>query len=169
MHILLRIVSIGVLISLVFTGNVNAEKKSYHANVGDIAFNAQTDDANFPLTGKKIMQYYSFFPGVAIDGEKQGLRTIFENNYHAYNLDDTGYITIRFIVNYKGETDRFRVTQMDQNYHVTQFNTETVSQILSITQGITTWKIAARGDKCFDYYQYLLFIIEDGQIKEILP
>ncbi len=150
--------------------NSNAQQRcSYKENVGDIPFDPLTDAADFSLTGERIRQYYNFFPGVAIGGEKPAIINYFNNNYTAYPCNDSGYITIRFIVNYQGKTDRFRIQQMDFNYQPIEFANEIVSQLLAISKSITGWKIAEVNNVKCDYYQYLTFIIENGEIKEVLP
>jgi len=78
-------------------------------------------------------------------------------------------IRIRFIVNCAGDTGRFRILGMDKDYKQKEFSPSITDQILSITKSLTGWKTKTSNGETYDYYQYLIFKIDKGQIKEILP
>ncbi|MGL4629975.1 MAG: hypothetical protein ACRCVT_02120 [Leadbetterella sp.] len=79
-------------------------------------------------------------------------------------------IRIRFIVNYKGQTDRFRLIAMDENYKEKVFASSITEQLVKITKSLKGWGLMKYDSThTFDYYQYLIFKMENGQIKEILP
>ena len=50
---------------------------------------------------------------------------------------------------------------MDQNYQETTFDNKLTDQILSITKSLKGWKSKKDNGSKFDYYQYLIFKIED--------
>ena len=82
---------------------------------------------------------------------------------------ESGLIRIRFIVNCKGETGRFRVLAMNPDYQEKAFDESITSQLLTITKGLNGWKPKEFRGTVYDYYQYLIFKIQDGKIVKILP
>ena len=145
-------------------------KLTYKGNVGDIQYNAETDRADFEVSSMKIKQYYNFSKATQIKGEKIRIYKYFKVNYDTTIVsNDCGYITIRFIVNIKGETGWFRVQEMDENYRPKSFDHNIVDQILQLTIQLDGWKTGVLNGETYDYYQYLVFKIENGLIKEIMP
>lgn len=151
---------------------VNHEKE-YLRHVGDIEHDSSTDNINFRICNgeDKIKQYFNLAEGPVYVGEKPSLSRAFKTNYKpVLGQKQNGLIRIRFIVNCKGQADRFRVLQADSNYNETEFDNKVVSQLMEITKGIEEWVILYNDDKQpVDYYNYLIFRITDGQITEILP
>jgi len=142
--------------------------KSYPRMVGDIEHDPKLDSNDFKLCYGDERAYVGY--GLEYEGEKPALIKKFEENYKPINIKgETGLLRIRFIVNCKGETGRFRLIGMDQNYQEKTFDNKLTDQILSITKSLKGWKSKKDNGSKFDYYQYLIFKIEDGLIKEILP
>lgn len=143
----------------------------YFSMVGDIAPDPKLDDPNFTLCNEKnTKQYHNLNEEMQYEGEKHALDHIFTSKFKADpTIKDSGMIRIRFIVNCKGETGRFRLINSGYDYKEKQFNNAITDQLMTITKSLKGWKILSdkRGPK--DYYQYLIFKITDGQIKEILP
>ncbi len=139
--------------------------------VGDITFDAALDDPAFELCrGElRVKQYFNFSQGLQYEGEKRAIVKVFQQQYQSIENDQSGWIRIRFIVNCKGETDRFRLMGADQNYDPMNFDKRITEQLLAITRSLNGWKILPNEEKPWDYYQYLIFKIENGQLKEILP
>jgi len=104
------------------------------------------------------------------EGEKYALVQTFSSQFKADpKIKDSGMIRIRFMVNCKGQTGRFRMISSGYDYKEKQFNKKITTQLMTITKSLTGWKILTDKKVPKDYYQYLLFKITDGQIKEILP
>ena len=98
------------------------------------------------------------------------IEKVFKENYKSEKIiNETGLIRINFIVNCKGKTDRFRVISMDENYNEKVFLKSITDQLLAITKNLNGWKAKKIKERDIDYYQYLIFKIENGQLKEILP
>jgi len=171
------------------TGNV-ANAQAIHvetrANVGDIPFDPKTDNPNFEVQNEDKILPYNTRCGMLIEGERDGVLRYFSENYREEPIEGVnGYITIRFLVNFKGETDRFRVIEMDRDYQPYKFPESVSSKLLSLTKSLSGWKtqfsrklvhtgsLPVQGEKAhpeaYDYYQYLLFKIKDGLIETILP
>ncbi|MBK8053190.1 MAG: hypothetical protein IPK35_07965 [Saprospiraceae bacterium] len=143
----------------------------YLSMVGDIAHDSKLDDPSFTLCNEKnTKQYHNLNEEMQYENEKYALDQTFTSQFKADpKIKDSGMIRIRFIVNCKGETGRFRLISSGNDYKEKQFDKAITDQLMTITKSLKGWKILSdrRGPK--DYYQYLIFKITDGQIKEILP
>lgn len=143
----------------------------YLAMVGDIAFDAKLDDPNFVLCNEKnTKQYHNLNEEMQYEGEKFALKNTFDTQFKPSDkVKDSGMVRIRFIVNCNGQTGRFRMLSSGYDYKEKHIDKSITDQLMTITKGLKGWKILTdkRGTK--DYYQYLIFKISDGQIKEILP
>ncbi len=140
-------------------------------NVGDIVFDSSIDDPNFVVCNEnRILQYYNFGKGLMFEGEKIGILEYFNNNFNESTESNTnGYLTIRFIVNCQGETDRFRLDEMNSEYSTIKINESITNELLRLTRELEGWGIGRINDKSYDYYQYLTFKIESGRITDIMP
>ncbi|PWK29306.1 hypothetical protein LV89_00146 [Arcicella aurantiaca] len=147
----------------------------YPNSTGDIDFDSTLDKKDFKLCGQGYgYQYFNDSKGVLYEGEKKAIEQSFKEKYKSQNASkQTGLIRIRFMVNCKGETDRFRLIGMDEKYQEKTFDKSITEQLLTITKGLKGWKAKAFHSKtemlAYDFYQYLIFKIKDGQITEILP
>lgn len=86
----------------------------------------------------------------------------------------TGFVTIRFVVNCKGEKGNFELLQMDDKYEATSFDKTLTDQLLEYVKPLTIWKLAYFRDdtekkKSLDYYGFITFKLNDGKITEIIP
>jgi len=147
------------------------EISKYPKSVGDIIFDSEIDNKDFYLCNEnEIIQYHNDSQALEYEGEKAALVEIFKNQYVVpENSLENGLIRIRFVVNCKGETDRFRVIAMDQHYNEKKFDRLIMDQLISITKSLNGWIPKKHRGKDADYYQYLIFKIRNGQITEILP
>lgn len=149
--------------------NCQTEKKAieYPKMIGDIDFNEKIDDSNFVLCKPLLITHYFVGgKGVKYEGEKIELDNTFFQRYKNQNITgETGLIRINFIVNCQGETDRFRIISMDNNYNEKIFDERITSQLFSITKNLKGWIPIENKD----YYQYLIFKIVNGNLIEIMP
>jgi hypothetical protein len=148
----------------------------YPSSIGDIEFDSNLDKKDFQLCRPKYdAQYYYWTKDTNYEGDKSMIEKEFKENYKSENVTkQSGLIRIRFIVNCKGETDRFRVIGMDENYHEKDFDKSITDQLLQISKRLKGWipkNFTSKTNEVFnyDYYQYLIFKLKDGQITEILP
>jgi hypothetical protein len=58
---------------------------------------------------------------------------------------------------------------MDENYNAKILSRSITDQLLNITKKLKGWKVKKNKEKEIDYYQYLIFKIENGHLKERLP
>jgi len=167
-----KILSLFFLIPFISFGqNKIVAIPEYPNNVGDIEFNSKTDKKDFELCNKNhIYQYFNNSGGLEYEGEKLEIEKVFKENYKSEKINnETGLIRINFIVNCKGKTDRFRLISMDENYNEKVFLKSITDQLLAITKNLNGWKAKKIKERDIDYYQYLIFKIENGQLKEIMP
>ncbi len=145
-------------------------KAEYPYWVGDIAFDPMLDDASFQTCNDSTTAQYFWFDEKTYEGEKIAIEEFFQQHYKAAQAKpETGWLRIRFLVNCRGETGRFRCMGMDTTYREKIFDPSIQEQLLKLTKQLDAWKaLAYRGQSC-DYYQYLTFKIEAGVLKEILP
>ena len=138
--------------------------------VGEIFYEDAIDDPDFELchNQRSIIQYYAFNEK-CFTGEKAAINRYFEENYLSTNTKESGWIRIRFIVNCRGEAGRFRLLAMDNEYQKTSFSPGITQQLLILTKALNGWKSMEANQVVRDYYQYLIFKIENGELVEIMP
>lgn len=149
----------------------NENSHNYLRWVGDSAFKEQLDSTNFQLCNgdKNASQYFHFQEGMQYVGEKISLINHFFDQYKSVDVDQSGWIRIRFVVNCKGETGRFRVICSDQEYTPQVFDPKITDQLLTLTKSLNGWVIQRHDQTPKDYYQYLIFKIDNGKLIEIMP
>lgn len=150
---------------------LDREPSQYLRWVGDSEFDPKMDTSRFELCSYEylVKQYFHFEQGLKYKGEKKELKAIFDKEYIPVESNQSGFIRIRFIVNCKGETGRFRLISSDLDYKEQVFDEKITSQLLSITQSLDGWEVQSMDDKPRDFYQYLIFEIRDGQLVNIMP
>lgn len=160
-----------LIIGIGCSSNSKKEKSKYLRHVGDISFDANKDKTDFKLCGKEkdVYQYFNFGEGLTYEGEKITLEKEIRTKYKSVDIDESGLIRIRFIVNCKGELGRFRLMGMNLNYQKKDFNSKITKQLLNITKNLKGWKKQVKNNIGYDYYQYLIFKIEKGNLIEVLP
>ncbi len=147
------------------------EEFHYPAQIGDITFDPEVDDPSFKLCDEeRVLQYYNFGKGLQYKGEKPAINEYFLKSVPISGAsDDTGYLTLRFVVNCGGKTGRFRVLGIDQDYKEREFSADLTSKLLKATKQLDGWVVGEYDGRIFDYYQYLTFKIERGKLIEVLP
>jgi hypothetical protein len=147
------------------------EQSKYPRWVGDSEFIPEIDSVDIEVCNgeNSVLQYFHFDEGLQYRGEKKELRRIYTENYQPVDTDQSGLIRIRFIVNCKGETGRFRIMGSDLDYREQIFDERITDQLLEITKSLDGWNIQSRDEIAQDYYQYLIFKIDRGNLIEIMP
>jgi len=136
-------------------------------NVGDIPFDPALDDTSFHIADSNhIFQYYQA-RSWWLENKKE-YESAFLNTSLPRSPDQSGWLTIRFIVNAAGRTGRFRLFQMDSAYQPCRFNPAITQSLLNTTKTIP-WEPAKYKGKKWDTYQYITFHLERGRIIDIMP
>jgi len=166
-----RVIELVILGLIICSCTEIKSEKQYFNDLGEIPFDEELDDINFKVCHEDLtipFNYGGF--GLVYEGEKKKLvETINDKFHYQKTKDQTGFITIRFIINCEGQTGRFRVIEMDLNLKPKKFDENISNQILNITKGLDGWQRLERWEKVWDVQQYLTFKFEDGVITEILP
>jgi hypothetical protein len=140
--------------------------------IDDIAHDPHSDSSSFELckSDNLTIQYFNNSLGLEYKGEKNAIYQAYNKNYISENVPkENGLVRIRFIVNCKGETGRFRIISMDEQYRENKIDTSITNQLLRITKNLEGWKPKKLDGELVDYYQYLIFKIQEGTITQILP
>lgn len=141
------------------------------SNVGDIAYNSKTDRPDFYLCDQGHIYWY-YNVKANYEGGKPAIRQILLSHYQynpAYSAL-TGWITISFVINCKGETDRFRTAQLDANYQKTSFPDSFVRQFEQGVRALTDWVPGTlHGGAPANSYYYLTFKINQGRFTDFTP
>lgn len=156
---------------ILFSCSETKTEKKYFGDLGEIPFDEKLDDINFKVCHEDLTTTFNYGGfGLVYEGEKRKLvETIKEKFNYPKTKGQTGFITIRFIINCEGKTGRFRVIEMDLNLMAKKFDNDISNQILNITKSLDGWKSMERWEKKWDVQQYLTFKFEDGIITDILP
>jgi hypothetical protein len=149
----------------------SSDIKNYPAVIGDIEYDPALDDPGFKVCNVgQMFQYYGFGKGLQFRGEKIKIEEYFRSKYKGAEFKgESGYVIIRFIVNCEGSSGRFRVQEMGFDYQQKTFPKKLTTQLLMLTQNLDGWLVGMYENQAFDYYQHLIFKIEDGKLTEILP
>jgi len=161
-----------LVLSISCSKHENLTSNTYPRWVGDSNYNPEIDAKDFkPCHGdENIYQYFNLSEGPQYLNEKPALVRVYKENYQALTGENqNGMIRIRFVVNCEGKAGRFRMLQSDFDYNEVQFDKRITSQLLNTTTSIEDWQILYKNDTPIDYYMYLIFKLDDGQLNEILP
>lgn len=157
----------------ILRGQMMTPKTTYigttERDVGAIPFDAQRDNPDFKVCNSLWVQEY-YGVKTAYRNENKVVVQHFLKNYKPIaNTTGDGFINIRFLVNCEGETDRYRVSQVDLNYRNTEFNTLLIEQLLTLTKQLKDWMPGQYKGVFYDSYKQIGFKIRNGQLKEVLP
>lgn len=150
--------------------------KKYPDAIGDIEY-VKSIDGNFERCGTypsdpptSFSNSYYGNGGLKYNGEMYAIKKYVLQNYKSPRiLNQTGLLTIRFLINCKGQSGMFRLHSNDLELNEFKFEDQITTQLLEIVQNLNAWEILNYQDKSYDYYQYLTFKIVDSEIKEIAP
>nr|WP_299341864.1 hypothetical protein [Allomuricauda sp.] len=116
----------------------------------------------------RILQYYNPQEAVYSLG-KNGLRDFILKNYVNQGYRDSGYLTIRFVINCKGEAGRYVMHQNNLDLNPTTLDHNLVEQLFELTVELQKWTPNFYRGAYRDSYMYINYRIENGNITEILP
>jgi hypothetical protein len=135
-----------------------------------ISADPDIDDPSFVVCDEKLLIPYYGGRKTSYQGEKAFLYKHFSAyQAPAKSAGQTGFITIRFIVNCKGKAGRFRMQQMDKDYQSFTFNKKITNQILALTKQLNAWIPSEYDKRAVDTYYYFCFQIHDGKLITITP
>lgn len=150
------------------------EAKEYPRWIGDIAQDSILDDKNFKICGeeKNVIQYFNFGNGPQYEGGRpkfvEDITSSFDPNI---KNSFTGLVRVRFVVNCMGETGRFRLLSSGLDYQPNQIDENIKNHLIDIVKKLKGWKTQSKNgtEPARDYYQFVIFKMENGKIREVLP
>lgn len=171
--VLLGVISLlGVLAALVYYqyhGKYGVDREKYSHHVGYISpENVIQVVDDFSLCGnEELIGYYHSAAPKIYRGTKHRFREFVLSSFQNKGFDGSGYLNLRFHVNCKGQVGNLEVNQLDDNFHKQSLSIDMVDQIVGLISHAENWDTFAAGD--YNYYMYLNFKIENGDITEIIP
>ena len=133
---------------------------------------SQTNE-EFVLCGnQKTYPYYH--PELKYHGGFWEIKNHFNTKYtekEFVNIENnSGVVTIQFVVNCDGKTGRFETQSCDLHYTENEVNAAIVKHLLSLTKELKNWNVAIdESNLKVNSHAFLSFRIENGKITEILP
>lgn len=131
--------------------------------------NALLNDAYSLCDKGNIYKVHHGAPDDAFEESKKRFRETILSDYKNNGYADSGYLNFRFLVNCEGNAGWFEVIEMNLDLEETNLNDEMVHQLLKLTSNSKHWKIYTYNEIPRNYYMYISYRIENGEIKEILP
>lgn len=166
----MKILFLVLVVVFSFSCQPKESPNNYPRWIGDIKKNSSDNEAFKLCNGENgVKQYFNNSLGLEYLGEKRSLMREYENFVPSQKENQNGIIRIRFIVNCKGVAGRFRIIEADEKFSEYEFDKKITEQLLNTTKNLKGWQIKTYRNKEIDYYQYLIFKIENGKIAEILP
>lgn len=135
--------------------------------IEEIAYDKGIDETELVLCDDdRVGQYYMF--STDYNGGKKAIKNkllpIILNDQISFGKQ-SGNITIRFIVNCKGEIGLFRAKAIDENLATTSF--ENNKYLINLVKQLNDWIVENRNGKKYDSYYFINFKITNGLVTDI--
>ena len=129
--------------------------------------------SDFKLCDKqvKVADYYNGQDKRAqyVGGKKAIWELVNQHLDKSKLFNESGYLTLRFIVICEGEAGWFTMEEADLDFQPKRFHTETIQHFFEILYQHPNWKPCIIREEARDAYTYITFKLKDGEIIEILP
>jgi len=144
---------------------------SHENHIGVITEASPHDDPDFKVCfEEKIFPYYYGTDKAGYEFGKDSLRIYFKSNFYNKGFtNESGYVTIRFIINCEGKAGRYEVLETGMDFKEKKFNDYIPGHLLDLTLRLKDWKIHKYYGSSYDSFFHLTFKIVNGEIVEILP
>ena len=139
--------------------------------VGYIPFSEELDDAKFQLCNDSVIVENGGRKS-AYKGGVKGILKYFQpiiDSLAYQKKGEDGYLTVRFLMNCKGEKDRFRTLAISRKYKPKEFSEKLSLPVIEAVKKMDGWQVAMFNGQPYDSYNMLTFKIKDGQIVDIIP
>ena len=146
---------------------VGSEKYSHYVGYINPSTMIQPNE-DFELCGNgRIIGYYHSSAPKIYKGTKHKFREFIFSKFENKGYTDSGMLNLRFHVNCNGLVGNLEINELNSDFQKSSLTQELVDQIIRLTSPSTNWETFAGKD--YNYYMYLNFKIEDGDITEIIP
>jgi hypothetical protein len=85
------------------------------------------------------------------------------------NFHQSGFLTVRFVVNCHLETCCFHFYEMDENYQPLAYDESIKTQLIAFIKNLNGWKTGEYQSQATNYFYYLNFVIKNGEFKRVSP
>lgn len=134
--------------------------------VGDIPIKSTDEIADFsPCHENPIYQDYQINTDYV--GGKRAIKSELESTFPINTLTESGLLTIRFIVNCKGETGIYRSKMIDSSLQEIDISNKDLTQIYAAISALDNWAPGRIRDQPADSYHQISFKLLDGEVIEI--
>ena len=160
-----RIVNLVLILSFIISVVVSVlVYNGLSKEIGNIKYDASTDNKNFDITGR-VYQYYQ--SGAKYNNGRAAIRSEILNKIKALKSMQNGYVTARFVVNHRGETDRYRILAVNTNYEEVKISQDDTHLIINELKSLNNWIPGVIKNKKVDSYSLINFKIQHGKIVDI--
>ena len=142
------------------------ENPKYY-RIGSINKEIATRVDNFEICGERIIGFYHSSAPEIYNGDKNNFRKRLLESYDNNRYSDSGYLNLRFYINCKGDVGYLEVNELDLNLEKTNLDESMVRNLVDLVVLRDNWNPFYNEEA--NYYMYLNFRIENGEITEILP
>lgn len=141
-----------------------AQKPEYLADIGDTKFNPELDDVNFTFCDAANVLHKRAL--VAYTGGTPAMEKELISNYEKQPAFEsfTGYFFIRFAVNCKNESGRFRWEIVDEDFKEMKCPDALEKEIITKVKNLKNWNHPIYQGESHDGYTFLIVKIENGNI-----
>jgi len=164
-------ISLLLAMSAIISGCDYYMVNNYEDRIGYIDPGSAISDPEFQVCFEEVLfpYYYNRKPIAYIHG-RDSLTNYFHASYDNQGItNESGYLTLRFVINCKGEIGRFQILETGIDYSEKKFHPSLVEELLNLTKNLKEWTAFSRGDSTFDCFSHITFKIENGELVEILP
>ncbi len=170
---------IGIMVLLLISGimylffanpsQINEVQPKYPDYVGEIYIDKATRTTGFSLCKdeNKPHGFYSSAAPHIYKKNKLAFKEFIAQQYQNRNRDDNGYLNLRFHINCRDETGNLIINELNADLEPSNLNATLVEQLVDLSMRSENWRTA--NHPTLNYYMYLIFKIENGNVTEILP
>ena len=141
---------------------------AFGQNVGDISFDATKDNPDFKLCNPSAV-WQGYWLKTKMDETTQAVEQEFKGRFQTKDewKNESGLIRIRFVVNCQGQSDRFRLLELDFDLNEKKFSESLRAHLLTVAKGIQ-WPARRANQQTMDYYHHFSIRITNGQLTDII-
>lgn len=164
-----------VIITLTLLALFFSCSKEKPHRIGYINPETALGDKSFePCNENQIFDYYNVNEAgdrtLTYKGGTKAIKTFILSNYHPDKYkNESGYLSLHFVVNCKSESGRFEFVESSLDFEPKKFDAALKKKILQLTMDLKDWEASYLGGRYRDSYAYLTFKLKHGKIIEILP
>ena len=153
-----------------YYGKYTTDKEKYPNYIGFIDQDTALLNQTYSLCGDgTIYKIHHGAPFDAYKNNKKAFREKVMKTYKNEGYPDSGYVNFRFLVNCEGNPGWFEIIEINEDFVEVSHTKEMVAQLLKITSEPSHWAIYTVDEIPQNYYHYVSYKIENGEIIEILP